>query len=125
MALLGQLAFTGKGMAQDNAAGAMWFKRAADAGNPAAAGQWAQLLLGGDYGVAKDEAEGARYARISAEKGDANGQMTLARCYYNGNGVAVDMSQALFWFRKAAAQGDAGGQQALNDPKMVEAARAQ
>ena len=125
MALLGQLAFTGKGMVQDNAAGAMWFKRAADAGNAAAAGQWAQLLLGGDYGVTKDEVAGARYARISADSGDANGQMTLARCYYNGNGVAVDMRQALFWFRKAAAQGDAGGQQALSDPKMVEAAHGQ
>ena len=125
MALLGQLAFTGKGMPQDNAAGAMWFKRAADAGDAAAAGQWAQLLLSGQYGVTEDDVAGARYARISADKGDANGQMTLARCYYNGNGVAVDMRQALFWFRKAAAQGDAGGQQALNDPKMVEAARGQ
>ena len=125
MALLGQLAFTGQGMAQDNAAGATWFKRAADAGNAGAAGQYAQLLIGGDYGVTKDEAAGARYARIAADKGDINGQMTLARAYYNGNGVPVDMRQALFWFRKSAAQGDAGGQEALNDPKMVEAARAQ
>ncbi|WP_295637908.1 hypothetical protein [Novosphingobium sp.] len=123
MILLGTLAFTGQAMPQDNAAGASWFKRAADAGDAGAAGQYAQLLLGGNYGVTMDEAAGVRYARISADKGNINGQMTLARCYYNGNGVAVDMKPALFWFRKAAAQGDVDAKKALADPKMVEAAR--
>ena len=45
--------------------------------------------------------------RKAAERGDAEAQYWLGRCYYFGEGVAWDRAEAVKWFRKAAEQGDA------------------
>ena len=42
---------------------------------------------------------------IKAEKGDADAQFNLGRCYYDGLGVTQDKAEALKWTEKAAAQG--------------------
>ncbi len=41
----------------------------------------------------------------AAEQGDAQAQLNLGVCYWNGNGVAKDYAEAVKWFRKAAEQG--------------------
>jgi hypothetical protein len=68
-----------------------------------------QLLLGGvfDYGllgVAKDEAEAAKWWRKAAEQNHVEAQCCLGFCYKHGHGVARDEAEAVKWYRKAAQQ---------------------
>ncbi|MBQ1872466.1 MAG: SEL1-like repeat protein, partial [Succinivibrionaceae bacterium] len=77
----------------------------------------AQLSLGlrylGGEGVARDEAEAAKWFRKSAEQGSAYGQYALGGMYANGNGVSRDYAEALKWYRKSAEQGNPDGQNSL------------
>ena len=41
----------------------------------------------------------------AAEKGDAEAQYLLSKCYTHGLGVKKDPEQALYWLRKSAEQG--------------------
>lgn len=40
-----------------------------------------------------------------AERGDANAQLNMGRCYYLGNGVVHDYEKSFYWMKKAAEQG--------------------
>jgi TPR repeat protein len=51
--------------------------------------------------------------RAKAEKGDAQAQCNLGRCYAKGEGVTKDASEAVKWFRKAAEQNDGKAQNSL------------
>ena len=77
----------------------------------------AQGRLGAAYydgrGVAQDDGEAVRWARLAAEQGDAGGQGILASAYNTGRGVAQDFGEAVRWARLAAERGDAGGQSVL------------
>lgn len=48
-----------------------------------------------------------------AEKGNAEAQTNLGRCYAGGLGVPQDYVEAVKWWRKAAEQGDAKAQNYL------------
>ncbi len=61
-------------------------------------------------GIAKDEAEGVKWLRKSADQGNAGGQFWLGVAYYSGIGVAKDYAEAVRWYRKAADQGSAHAQ---------------
>ena len=61
-------------------------------------------------GVPKDEGEGAKWFRKSAEQGHAPAQYSLAVKYKFGRGVPKDDGEAAKWFKKAAEQGYAGAQ---------------
>jgi hypothetical protein len=61
-------------------------------------------------GVPKDEAEGVKWLRKSADQGNAAGQFWLGASYYSGTGVAKDTAEALRWYRKAGDQGYAAAQ---------------
>ena len=60
----------------DVAAGYTWFRRAAEAGDPAAQAQVGDSLIQG-RGVAADRNEGMRWLRMAAEKGNADAQRSL------------------------------------------------
>jgi len=68
-----------------------------------------QWLLAVEYitgkGVAKNEAEGVKWLRKSAEFGQARSQCDLAHCYMDGTGVKIDYNEGVKWYRKAAEQG--------------------
>ncbi len=81
--------------------------RAALAGDPLA-----QFMLSGRYaqgtGVQQDYQEALKWARLSAEQGNALGQSMVGDFYEKGYGVVVvDQAEAVKWFSLAAAQGDA------------------
>jgi len=61
-------------------------------------------------GVPKDEAEGVKWLRKSAEQGNADGEFWFGAAYDSGNGVAKDRAEALRWYRKAGDQGNAAAQ---------------
>jgi|GEM_PF-238308 len=58
----------------------------------------------------EDASDSAEQYRESAEQGDAEAQLNLGLCYYNGEGVEEDKEEAVIWFRKAAEQGEATAQ---------------
>eukprot|EP00613_Pedinella_sp_CCMP2098_P046210 CAMPEP_0171835742 /NCGR_PEP_ID=MMETSP0992-20121227/11165_1 /TAXON_ID=483369 /ORGANISM="non described non described, Strain CCMP2098" /LENGTH=256 /DNA_ID=CAMNT_0012451625 /DNA_START=227 /DNA_END=994 /DNA_ORIENTATION=+ len=65
------------------------------------------LLLQKSRGVAKDEAEAAKWFRKAAKQGLARAQSTLGVALMQGIGVANDEVEAAKWYRKAAEQGHA------------------
>ena len=69
-------------------------------------------------GVAKDDAEAARWYRKAADQGNAGAQINLGLMYEHGRGVAKDDAEAVRWYRKAADQGDAAAQ--INLGRMYE-----
>ena len=58
-------------------------------------------------GVAKDDAEAARWYRMAAEQGNPDAQFNLGLSYAKGQGVAKDNAEAVHWYRLAAEQGNA------------------
>lgn len=70
----------------------------------------AQYNLGQSYfngqGVARDEAEAARWWRLAAAQGDGAAALNLANSFSNGAGVAQDHAAAAKWYRKAVENGE-------------------
>jgi TPR repeat protein len=64
-------------------------------------------------GVAKNEAEGARFYARAAQAGDPEGQYALGLAYLAGRGVAQSDSLGLTWLQRAAAQGHEAARQEL------------
>lgn len=89
-------------------------KKAAEQGDAAA-----QYNLGLRYvdgrGVAKDNAEAAKWFRKAADQGNANGQFELGYMFESGKGVAKDETEAAKWYQKAAAQGNTDAMRRLEN----------
>ncbi len=106
---LGFMYDNGQGVAEDDAAAVVWYRKAAEQGYA-----FAQLNLGFMYdngqGVAEDDASAVVWYRKAAEQGDADAQFNLGVMYDNGQGVAKDDAAAVVWYRKAAEQGQASAQ---------------
>jgi TPR repeat protein len=94
----------GKGVAEDPAEAARWYRRSAEQGFVGAQNNLAAMLEEG-LGVAKNETEAARWYKAAAEQGDEHAQHSLAHMYWDGRGVHKDLEQAAQWMRRAADQG--------------------
>ena len=64
-------------------------------------------------GVAKDDAEAAKWFRIAADQGYAPAENNLGFLYSEGRGVKKDAALAAIWFKKAADQNYAPAQTSL------------
>jgi TPR repeat protein len=100
---------------------ANWYRRAAEAGYPAA-----QSNLGAMYahgrGVVKNDLEAVRFYRLAAGNGHPRGQSHLGYMFASGRGgLPPNDFQAVRLFRLAADQGDAYGQAYLG--RMYEEGR--
>lgn len=106
---LGLMYVKGKGVPQDYAEAAKWFRKAAEKGFAPA-----QYNLGITYQVGKgapqDYAEAARWYLKAAEQGHADAQNNLGFMYQNGEGVPQDYAKTVKWWLKAAEQGHAYAQ---------------
>jgi TPR repeat protein len=113
-ALLGQMYYRGRGVAQDEREAATWFRRAADQGDTTA-----QFFLGGMYsegrGVPQDFAEAAKWYERAADQGDGQAQYNLGVAYARGEGVTQNLVKAHVWFNLSAAR--------LSDPRGRTAAQ--
>jgi Sel1 repeat len=73
-------------------------------------GAGAELLLGLKYaegdGIAKNDAEAAKWLQRAAEKGQALAQYRLGTLYEKGLGVPLDTKVAADWYAKAAEAGN-------------------
>lgn len=95
----------GDGEAQDYAAAAVYYRRAAEAGHVAAQYDLGYLYEKG-LGVKCDLKQAAQWYRRAAEQGDAEAENNLGALYATGRGVRRDDAEAVRWYRLAAAQGD-------------------
>ena len=67
-----------------------------------------------DARLAQEEEENKYFEYLSqAEKGDAEAQLKVGSCYYNGRGVDKDEEKSYSWIRKSADQGNISAQNAL------------
>jgi len=101
--LLGMLYDSGRGVAQDQAAAASWYRKAAKQNHPPAE-LYLGILLYSGQGVKQDYAEAARWFRAAAEGGNDEAQFYLGAMYERGAGVKPDTSEAIRWLTKSAAQ---------------------
>ena len=81
-------------------------RRAADAGHAKA-----QALLGYILDKAEFNEDAAKYFRLAADQGNADGQYGLGTLFASGEGMAKDPVAARQWIERAGAQGHA---QAIN-----------
>jgi TPR repeat protein len=101
--LMGMLYDAGKGVSQDQAMAASWYRKAAEQKHLGA-----QLFLGVLYysgsGVKRDYKEARRWFQLPADSGNDQAQFYLGSMYAEGKGVTEDRSKAIEWFTKAAVQ---------------------
>ena len=123
MRQLGDLYRNGPGVRIDPAMALSWYERAADANDPAGAGQACDLLLSGELGSAEPDR-----ARPQCERGVAGGDplagVLLARMHRGSlGGLAPDPAREYALVRDAAARGLASAQReagiALRDGRGV------
>lgn len=100
---LGVMYKDGKGVPQDYAQAALWYRKAAEQGYHQAQYHLG-LLYDSGHGIPQDYLEAARWYRKAADQGDADAQSFLGFLYANGHGVPQDDTQALTWCRKADEQ---------------------
>jgi uncharacterized protein len=81
----------------------MWFRRAADQGDPLGQNALGFMYASGQ-GVQKDPAQAVKWYRKAAEQGYDQAQYNLGYSYENGEGVATNYAEAVAWYRKAASQ---------------------
>jgi TPR repeat protein len=118
---LAETYYSGKGVAQNFAEAARWWRKAADQGDDSA-----QAFLGNAYfegkGVAQDFAEAARWWRKAADQGNTQGQAGLTIAYDDGLGVTRNAEEAYFWANLAATLSAGNPEMAALDAKLASAA---
>lgn len=109
---LGILYRDGRGVRQNYAESAKWFRKSAEQGFAPA-----QLDLGVAYerglGVKRNDVEAGKWYRKAAKQGNRRAQFNIGIMYRAGRGVKRDYAQSVAWFRKSAEQGFARAQNAL------------
>ena len=109
---LGQLYFSGLGVAKDNGKAREWYERAAANGNCDAKQALGFIYLSGQ-GVEKSVVTAKKYFEEAASANVAPAQLSLGVIYSSGDGIPKDYTKAAEWFRKAADQGSPSAQDAL------------
>ena len=94
----------GRGVKNDFAEAAKWYRLSADRGFAVAQYRLANFLEKGT-GVAPDIAEAKRYYEMAANAGNASAMHNLAVIYASGKDGAQDYAKAVEWFTKAADYG--------------------
>lgn len=94
----------GRGVPNDFAEAAKWYRLSADRGFAVAQYRLANFLEKGT-GVAPDIAEAKRYYEMAANAGNASAMHNLAVIYASGKDGAQDYAKAVEWFTKASEYG--------------------
>jgi localization factor PodJL len=94
----------GRGVANNFAEAAKWYKLSADQGFALAQYRLANFLEKGT-GLAPDIKEAKRYYELAATAGNASAMHNLAVIYASGKDGAQDYAKAVEWFGKAAEHG--------------------
>ena len=106
---LGELAFTGAGVVQDDARAAGWYTLAAARSHPRAQTRLGFLYANGS-GVEKDPVRARDLFEAAAHSGDPDAQYNVATLLLLGEEGSANYLKAAIWFEKAAEQGHAEAQ---------------
>jgi len=87
--------------------------RASELGSAIAQAFWAREYRNGNSLFPRSLEESLRLARLSAGKGNADGQFWMGVAYFDGEGVPQNFNEALKWFRLAAEQGHEAAREML------------
>jgi TPR repeat protein len=98
---LGLMLDLGNGTPEDPERAFLWYKRAADAGLPAAQFNVAAMYDSG-RGIARDYESAALWYARAAAHGHHRAQFDLGLLYEQGNGVPHNLDAAASWLRDAA-----------------------
>ena len=94
----------GKGVIQNDAEAAKWYRLAADQGNA-----FGQFNLGFMYedgrGVIQNDVEAVKWYRLSADQGNAFAQNNIGLMYEYGNGVIQSNVMAHMWYNISSTSG--------------------
>jgi len=90
----------------DGAGAIVLLTAAAEAGDPEALAQVAQILLEGKGGLSPDPAAARVWAGKASDAGVARGDLILGQNWMKGLGVTADPDKALEFFSRAEAKGD-------------------
>jgi len=101
---MGLLYERGKGVPQDYAESAKWYRLASEQGKADAQNYLGNMYSKGN-GVSQDYAEAVTWYRKAAEQGKKAAQYNLGKVYANGEGVKKDYVKAYMWFNVAAISG--------------------
>ena len=112
MFLLGTAYAEGLGRAQNESAGAGWYRSAAEKGHTLAQHNLGNVYFEG-IGVQQSDQLAVHWWTLAAKSGDAIPQVRLAEMYEQGRGVSKDILTALCWYRNAAQRGDKNAAAAL------------
>jgi len=102
----GFMQLKGIGLKANTLEGETWLRRAALAGDTAAAAAVADIYAHGDEGLPPNYAEAAIWFRAAAEGGHRPSARALGMLYLLGSGVPRDGDEAAKWLRLAAEAGD-------------------
>jgi hypothetical protein len=97
----GEMYQTGRGVPQDYALAALWFRKAAEQ-NFAPAQCRLGILYAAGVGVPIDKAQAAIWFQKAAIQGYADAQEVVGLDYLTGDGVPRDYGEAFFWLAIAA-----------------------
>lgn len=103
---LGMAYLDGRGVVQDDAKAAQYFRKSAELGSWKGQGNLGIMCIRG-RGVAKDPAEGLKWMRQAADQGVPAAQLNLAAMLDRDPEVPNDLKEAVTWYEKAAAGGSA------------------
>ncbi len=100
---IGLMYAIGRGVPQDDAEAARWYRLAADQGYASAQHHLGTMYDSGTT-VPQDDAEAVRWYRLAADQGYVPALTNLGNMYETGEGVAQDYVQAYMWYDLAASQ---------------------
>ena len=99
--LLGLMYYHGRGVKQDDAEAAKWFRLAADQDEPRAQFNLGVMHAEGQ-GVPQDYVQAIKWYRLAAEQGEARAMFNLGVSYAEGQGTDQNYILAYMWFNLAA-----------------------
>ena len=109
---LGSRYYSGRGVNQDFKTASIWFKKAADLGDPASQTTLGYLYYQGK-GVELNHKKAFEYFHEAAKQKFARAQYNLGLMYYRGIGVDKNLNQAVLWFSRAAKNNNGQSQYVL------------
>jgi TPR repeat protein len=109
----GQRGFASVGATATRIAFVAELRAKAEKGDAGAQFEFGGVLYRGEFGVASDPAEAAKWIRKAAEQDLAPAQNILGLSYQQGRGVTADAREAVTWWRKAARQNNVDAQCSL------------
>ncbi len=97
----------GRGVPQDYAEAAGWWRKAAEQGYAKAQNALGIMYENGQ-GVPQDDGKAVKWYRKAAEQGDGKAQLNIGFMYGKGQGVPQDYTQAHMWYNLAASRSPPG-----------------